>query len=110
VEDSNRIGLGETMAHLSDLLGPDRRLAFDNDDILYGPDDEDLQNDPVSQIDMQVRLILSLRSESAEFWGRQAHLVGFFRECAARNTSNFSAIVEQLNVEEMLVIHRILGD
>jgi hypothetical protein len=29
-------------------------MAFDNDDILDDSDDEDLKNDPVSQIDMQV--------------------------------------------------------
>lgn len=30
-------------------------MAFDNDEVLDGNDDEDLQNDPVSQMDMQVR-------------------------------------------------------
>lgn len=29
-------------------------MAFDNDDVLEDSDDEDLKNDPVSQIDMQV--------------------------------------------------------
>jgi importin-9 len=38
---------------LSDMLGP-KGMAFDNDDVLDDGDDEDLKNDPVSQIDMQV--------------------------------------------------------
>jgi hypothetical protein len=29
-------------------------MAFDNDEILDDNDDEDLKNDPVSQMDMQV--------------------------------------------------------
>lgn len=29
-------------------------MAFDNDDVLDDSDDEDLKNDPVSQMDMQV--------------------------------------------------------
>lgn len=29
-------------------------MAFDNDEVLDSNDDEDLQNDPVSQMDMQV--------------------------------------------------------
>jgi hypothetical protein len=29
-------------------------MAFDNDDILDDNDDEDLKNDPISQMDMQV--------------------------------------------------------
>jgi len=38
---------------LSDMLGP-KGMAFDNDDVLDDSDDEDLKNDPVSQMDMQV--------------------------------------------------------
>lgn len=40
-------------AYLSDLIGP-KGMAFDNDEVLDSNDDEDLQNDPVSQMDMQV--------------------------------------------------------
>jgi len=29
-------------------------MAFDNDEVLDDSDDEDLKNDPVSQMDMQV--------------------------------------------------------
>ncbi|KAJ4470827.1 ARM repeat-containing protein [Lentinula aciculospora] len=74
---------------LSELIGP-KGMAFDNDDILDDSDDEDLKGDPISQIDMQ------------------GHLVSFFRECAARNTNQFSSVVDQLSAEEMLVVRRIL--
>lgn len=46
----------EEFAFLSDMLGP-KGMAFDNDDILDDDDDEDLKNDPVSQINMHVRNI-----------------------------------------------------
>ena len=39
---------------LSELIGP-KGMAFDNDDVLEEEDDEDLQKDPVSTMDMQVR-------------------------------------------------------
>ena len=44
----------EEFAFLSDMLGP-KGMAFDNDDILEDDDDEDLKNDPVSQINMHAR-------------------------------------------------------
>jgi len=80
----------DEFAFLSDMIGP-RGMAFDNDDVLEGSDDEDLKNDPVSEMDMQ------------------AHIVSFFRECAARNTNNFSALVSQLTVEETLVVRQVVG-
>ncbi|CAK5264338.1 unnamed protein product, partial [Mycena citricolor] len=76
--------------YLSELIGP-KGVAFDNDDVLEGDDDEDLQQDPVSTMDMQ------------------AHLLSFFRECAARNTNNFSSIVDQMSAGEMFVIRRIVS-
>lgn len=75
---------------LSDMLGP-KGMAFDNEDVLDNGDDEDLKNDPISEIDMQ------------------AHLVAFIRECAAHNTNNFSDVVNQLTVEETLVVRNILN-
>lgn len=42
---------------LSEMLGP-KGMAFDNDDVLEDADDEDLKNDPISQMDMQVRFHL----------------------------------------------------
>ena len=41
------------------MIGP-KGMAFDNDDVLNVNDDEDLKNDPVSQMDMQVRFMVSL--------------------------------------------------
>ncbi|KAI0829067.1 ARM repeat-containing protein [Trametes gibbosa] len=80
----------DEFAFLSDMLGP-RGMAFDNDDALEENDDEDLKNDPVSTMDMQ------------------AHLLSFLKECAARNTGNFSAVVEQLNPEEVLVVRKAVN-
>jgi len=82
-------GNGETLQFLSELVGP-KGMAFDNDDILDDSDDEDLKGDPISQMDMQ------------------GHLVTFFRECAARNTNQFSSIVDQLSAEETLVVRSIV--
>ncbi|EJF67437.1 ARM repeat-containing protein [Dichomitus squalens LYAD-421 SS1] len=80
----------DEFAFLSDMLGP-RGVAFDNDDALEGNDDEDLKNDPVSTMDLQ------------------AHLLGFFKECAARNTGNFSAVVQQLTPEEIQVVQKAVS-
>lgn len=46
------------------MLGP-KGMAFDNDDILDDDDDEDLKNDPVSQIDMQARRISFSQHETS---------------------------------------------
>jgi hypothetical protein len=35
------------------MIGP-KGMAFDNDEVLDDKDDEDLKNDPVSQMDLQV--------------------------------------------------------
>ncbi|KAI6120877.1 armadillo-type protein [Pisolithus croceorrhizus] len=80
----------DEFAFLSEMLGP-RGANFDNDDILYESDDEDLKNDPVSRINMK------------------EHLIGFFRECATVNTNNFAANVDRLSMEEMLVIRQVVG-
>ncbi|PBL00281.1 ARM repeat-containing protein [Armillaria gallica] len=78
------------LQYLSDLIGP-KGLAFDNDDIFEDNDDEDLKTDPISQMDMQ------------------EHLTSFLRECASRNTSNFSVLVEQLTAEEMAVVQVVVS-
>jgi importin-9 len=36
----------------------------------------------------------------------QKNTVSFLQECASRNVSNFSALVDQLNVEEMTVVRQ----
>lgn len=44
----------EEFQMLSEMLGP-KGVAFDNDEVLDDNDDEDLKNDPISQMDMAVR-------------------------------------------------------
>ncbi|KAL7284955.1 hypothetical protein ACG7TL_000044 [Trametes sanguinea] len=90
-EKANQGFKADELAFLSDMLGP-RGMAFDNDDALEEEDDEDLKNDPVSTMDMQ------------------AHLVSFLKECAARNTNHFSAVVDQLNPEEILVVRKAVSE
>ncbi|KAJ7459076.1 armadillo-type protein [Mycena galericulata] len=88
--EEEKLNPNDEFEFLSELIGP-KGIAFDNDDVLEEDDDEDLQKDPVSTMDMQ------------------AHLLSFFRECAARNTSNFSAVVNQMSAEEMLVVRRVVS-
>lgn len=89
-------------------------MAFDNDEILDDNDDEDLKNDPVSQMDMQVSVQSLLRNFDFGFWCvvffvSKAHLLSFLRECAAHNLNNFTAAVDELSPEEMLVVHQIVS-
>ena len=48
---------------LSEMLGP-KGVAFDNDEVLDDIDDEDLKNDPISQMDMTVRWLAAPRSHT----------------------------------------------
>ncbi|EDR15931.1 uncharacterized protein LACBIDRAFT_242896 [Laccaria bicolor S238N-H82] len=80
----------DEFAFLSEMLGP-KGMAFDNDELLDDHDDEDLKNDPVSQMDMQ------------------AHLVSFLRDYATHNTTNFCALVDQLTAQEMLVVRQAVS-
>lgn len=52
-EQTNQGFRTDEFAFLSDMLGH-KGMAFDNDEILDDNDDEDLKNDPISQIDLQV--------------------------------------------------------
>jgi len=79
----------EEFQMLSEMLGP-KGMAFDNDEVLDDNDDEDLKNDPISQMDMTT------------------HLITFFKECASRNTNNFSSIFDQLTIEESLVVKQLI--
>ncbi|KAJ7754965.1 armadillo-type protein [Mycena maculata] len=88
--EEEKLNPNDEFEFLSELIGP-KGMAFDNDDVLEEDDDEDLQKDPVSTMDMQ------------------AHLFSFFRECVARNTGNFSAVVDQMNAEEILVVRRVVS-
>ena len=46
----------DDLAYLSDLIGP-KGVAFDNDELLDTAEDEEFQNDPITQLDLQVRKI-----------------------------------------------------
>ena len=52
-EQANQGFKTDEFAFLSDMLGH-KGMAFDNDEILDDNDDEDLKNDPFSQMDLQV--------------------------------------------------------
>ncbi|THH01586.1 hypothetical protein EW145_g6890 [Phellinidium pouzarii] len=80
----------DEIAFISDMLGP-RAAAFDNDDFPDDNDDDDLKNDPISQMDMT------------------GHLISFLKECATRNTNGFPDIVGQTSAEEMLIIQRAVN-
>lgn len=82
-------------------------MAFDNDDVLDDSDDEDLKNDDISTLDLQVSFIFCRRSKSLNK-SMQAHLKTFFTECAARNTNNFSAMVDQMTPDEIRVVRRLV--
>jgi hypothetical protein len=43
------------------------------------------------------------------FFVSKAHLLSFLRECAARNLNNFTAAVDELSPEEMLVVRQIVS-
>lgn len=88
-EEQNQGFKQEEFAFLSEMLGP-RGVNFDNDDILEETDDEDLRTHAISQIDMQV------------------HLVSFFKECASHNVNNFSANVDHLSAEEIMVVRHAI--
>ncbi|TFY51032.1 hypothetical protein EVG20_g11201, partial [Dentipellis fragilis] len=79
----------DELAFLSDIIGV-KGSAFDDDDYLDDGDDEDLRNDPISQIDLR------------------EHTVSFLQQCAASNAGNFAALVDQLNAEETVVVQRVL--
>lgn len=93
---------------LSELLGP-KGVAFDNDEILDDSDDEDLKSDPISQIDMAVRQACNARPFACiNSVALQSHLITFFKECASRNTNNFSAVFDQLTIEESLILKQVI--
>ncbi|KAH9958982.1 ARM repeat-containing protein [Russula dissimulans] len=81
----------DRIGFLADALGVGC-LPFDEDDVLANNDDEDLQKDPVSQIDLR------------------AHVTSFIRESTARDADGFGALVGQLSAEEMVVVRRVLQE
>jgi len=90
-EDINAGIKDDEFAFLTEMLGK-KGFNFGEDDLATSMDDEDLQADPISNIDMRT------------------HLLTFFKECAARNTNNFSGCVGQLSESEKLVVSRAVAD
>lgn len=107
-EKANQGFKEEEFAFLSDMLGP-KGVAFDNDDILDDSDDEDLKQDPVSQMDMQVCITRDFLTAVPKRTTLQAHIVSFLRECHTHNTNNFATRVGQLSADEMVVVHQAVG-
>jgi len=70
--------------------------------------DEDLREDPVSQVDLRVRVPpgFTLRTTN-EIW--QIHLLQFIRQCASANPSGFRAIASRLTQDEAAVIQQIIA-
>lgn len=97
----------EEFQMLSEMLGP-KGVAFDNDEFLDDNDDEDLKNDPISQMDMTVRWTPNTTAAYTDPVAPQAHLIQFFKECASRNTNSFSSILDQLTIEESLILKQII--
>ncbi|KAI0253279.1 ARM repeat-containing protein [Lactifluus subvellereus] len=81
----------DRFSFLADMIGVGGP-SFDDDDVIANNDDEDLRNDPVSQIDLR------------------AHVTSFIREGAARDADGFGALVGQLSAEEMIVVRRALQE
>ncbi|KAG8968425.1 hypothetical protein FRC03_007367 [Tulasnella sp. 419] len=76
----------EELGFLSQFIGDDNA----EDKAPHQGDDEDLKDDPISQIDMRV------------------HLLGFFRQAAQSNVNNFSALADQLTTEEIVILRRAI--
>lgn len=97
----------EEFQMLSEMLGP-KGVAFDNDEVLDENDDEDLRNDPISQMDMTVRRARDTTFTQIDSSALQSHLIAFFKECASRNTNNFSSIFDHLTIEENLILKQVI--
>jgi hypothetical protein len=85
--------------------------SFDEDDELLAcsNDDEDLQKDPISLIDLRVRFfVLFRRGVPLLMTALQAHITSFLKESAARDADGFGALAGQLSAEEMIVVQRAL--
>ena len=91
------------------MIGP-KGMAFDNDEVLDDNDDEDLQNDPVSHLDMQVgnKSILGFSALLTDIIYKTL-LLSFLRECASHNTNDFHLLVDELSPEEMLVVRQAVN-
>jgi importin-9 len=79
--------------------------AFEDDEPA-GPEYDDLTDFPVSTINMKVCGKL-MPMAGADLL--QTYLVDFFKTCQAQNVNDFGAIVDQLNVEEIVVMRQALS-
>lgn len=70
-------------------------------------EDEDLMEDPITQIDMRVSDSLTLRSMRLLTLS-QTHLLSFLRHCATADANAFSAIASQLTEDEASVMQKAL--
>ncbi|KAH8992921.1 ARM repeat-containing protein, partial [Lactarius akahatsu] len=77
---------------LADVMGVGGPSFDDDGELLTSNDDEDLQKDSISQIDLR------------------AHITSFIRESAARDAEGFGALAGQLGAEEMIVVQRALQE
>ncbi len=95
---------------LSDVLGIGGPSFDEDDDNLFASnDDEDLQKDPISQVDLRVRFHFHRnRCGYGADRGLQAHITAFIRESAGRDAEGFAVLVGQLGAEEMIVLQRAL--
>ncbi|KAG8947886.1 hypothetical protein FRC04_010244 [Tulasnella sp. 424] len=78
----------EELGFLSDYIDA---AAGEDDNSPSQGDDEDLRDDPISQLDLKT------------------HLIGFFRQCAQSNPEGFSQLVEGLKVEETLIVRKAVS-
>ncbi|KZV81039.1 ARM repeat-containing protein [Exidia glandulosa HHB12029] len=95
----------------NDLLGPGAK-GFEDDDFAADNDDDDFRDDPIASIDMKARLCPLAHDKSLPLFrcsSLQEHLISFLKECAARNTNNFAAVVDQLKVEEAVVVRAAIS-
>lgn len=77
-------------------------------------DDEDLMNDPITQIDIQVRILAvsaHVRVSAADHhrcWATQSSIAQTLRQAYAQNTNNIHDMIPQLNDVEKAVMQRVL--
>lgn len=100
------------------MLGPNGSLAkFGQDDDsengIEDPDDEDLRNDPIYNLDIQVSIFLIamwVRVDMLLVCLIQTHLVQFFQQAYSNNINSFRQLTESyLNEQEKAVLGHVLS-
>jgi hypothetical protein len=69
--------------------------------------DEDLREDPISHVDLRVRVRPEHSFIANEKW--QDHLLQFIRQCASANPTEFRALASRLTQDEAAVIQQIIA-